>query len=124
MTGALSEDEILADVARMLADFQGREYLRIIARSTRFFADLGLASIDAVVLGEMLQEHYQRPPALRRADGRELGRREDRDLSIGELIAFLFKNLRTVPVHRSAEETSSHAQAQGQRSDFSHPAGG
>ena len=28
---------------------------------TRFFADLGLASIDAVVLSEAIQNHYGRP---------------------------------------------------------------
>ena len=28
---------------------------------TRFFADLGLASIDAVVLGEAIQGHFGRP---------------------------------------------------------------
>ena len=28
---------------------------------TRFFADLGLASIDAVVLGEAIQQHFGRP---------------------------------------------------------------
>ncbi len=92
MTGSMSEPEILADVARILADFQGREYLGTIDRETRFFADLGLASIDAVVLGEMLQEHYARPLPFGELMA-ELGSREDRDLSIGELTAFLVRYL-------------------------------
>ncbi len=92
MTGALSEPEVLADVARILADFQGREYLGVIDRQTRFFADLGLASIDAVVLGEMLQDHYGRPLPFGDLMA-ELGRRDDRDLSIGELTAFLVRHL-------------------------------
>ena len=92
MTNATSEPEILADVARILADFQGREYSGTIDRQTRFFADLGLASIDAVVLGEMLQEHYGRPLPFGELMG-ELGSRADRDLSIGELAAFLARNL-------------------------------
>jgi acyl carrier protein len=92
MTGAMSEPEILADVARILSDFQGREYSGPIGRETRFFADLGLASIDAVVLGEMLQDHYARPLPFGDLMA-DLGRREDRDLSIGELTAFLARYL-------------------------------
>jgi acyl carrier protein len=92
MTGSYSEFEILANLARMLADFQGREYLGPIDRDTRFFADLGLASIDAVVLGEMLQDHFDRPLPFGELMA-EIGRREDRDLTIGELTSFLVKNL-------------------------------
>jgi acyl carrier protein len=92
MTGSLSESEILADVARILSDFQGREYSGPIDRDTRFFADLGLASIDAVVLGETLQEHYGRPLPFGELMA-DLGRRSDRDLPIGELADFLLRNL-------------------------------
>ncbi len=92
MTPSLSESEILADVARILADFQGREYSGSIDRETRFFADLGLASIDAVVLGETLQDHYGRPLPFGDLMA-DLGRRADRDLSIGELADFLGRNL-------------------------------
>jgi len=49
--GAPGESEILADVARLLGDFGGRQYSGAIGPETRFFGDLGLASIDAVVLG-------------------------------------------------------------------------
>ena len=87
-----SSSEILAEVARILSDFQGREYSGAIDRETRFFADLGLASIDAVVLGETLQEHYGRPLPFGELMA-ELGRRTDRDLSIGELADFLSRNL-------------------------------
>ena len=92
MTGSRSTPEILADVAGILSDFQGREYSGPIDRETRFFADLGLASIDAVVLGEMLQEHYGRPLPFGELMA-DLGRRADRDLSIGELTEFLARNL-------------------------------
>jgi acyl carrier protein len=97
-----TESIILADLARVFADFQGREYSGPITPSTRFFADLGLASIDAVVLGETLQERYDRtlPFGELMAD---LGRREDRDLTLGELAAFLAKSLR--------QEDLPHAQA-------------
>ena len=92
MTGSRSTPEILADVAGILSDFQGREYSGPIDRETRFFADLGLASIDAVVLGETLQEHYGRPLPFGELMA-DLGKRADRDLSIGELTDFLARNL-------------------------------
>ncbi|WP_435010546.1 acyl carrier protein [Tundrisphaera lichenicola] len=92
MTGAVPESVILADLARILSDFEGREYSGTIDRETRFFADLGLASIDAVVLGETLQEYYGRPLPFGELMA-DLGRREDRDLSIGELADFLARRL-------------------------------
>jgi len=94
MTGSYSREEILAEVAGILADFQGREYSGPIDRETRFFADLGLASIDAVVLGETLQDHYRRPLPFGELMA-ELGQRVDRDLTIGELADFLARNLGT-----------------------------
>jgi acyl carrier protein len=89
---AATEPVLLADLARVFADFQGREYSGPIAPTTRFFADLGLASIDAVVLGETLQERYGRPLPFGELMA-DLGRREDRDLTLGELAAFLSKTL-------------------------------
>jgi acyl carrier protein len=84
--------EILADVARILSDFNGRQYFDTIDVHTRFFADLGLASIDAVVLGETLQEHFGQPLPFGDLMA-ELGRRVDRDLTIGELADFLVRHL-------------------------------
>jgi len=91
-----TEPEILAELAGMLADFGGREYSGPIGRETRFFADLGLASIDAVVLGEQLQDHYGRVLPFGELMG-DLGRRADRDLPIGELAAFLARHLNPSP---------------------------
>src|SRR5262245_14695532 len=45
---APSREQIDADLARMLANFNGHEYSGDITATTLFFADLGLASIDAV----------------------------------------------------------------------------
>ena len=84
----IHEAAILADVAAILADFHGRQYSGAIGPETRFFGDLGLASIDAVVLGETLEGHYGRPLPFSRLLA-DLGRRADRDLTMGELVAFL-----------------------------------
>lgn len=87
-----TKDRIMNDVAGLLRNFNGREYTDDIGAETLFFGDLGLASIDAVVLGETLEEHYGRklPFHLFLAD---LGRRAQRDLPLGELVAFLHRHL-------------------------------
>lgn len=83
---------VLDDLGAILRNFHGREYEGPIGRDTRFFADLGLASIDAVVLGEMLEQHYGRRLPFDQLMA-ELGSRADRDLRIGELADFLQQHL-------------------------------
>lgn len=87
-----SASAVLDDLGSVLRDFHGRQYEGPIDRETRFFADLGLASIDAVVLGETLESRYGRklPFDVLMAD---LGRRADRDLKLGELADFLHSHL-------------------------------
>ena len=87
-----TKDRIMNDVASVLRNFNGREYTDDIGPETLFFGDLGLASIDAVVLGETLEEYYGRklPFHVFMAD---LGRRAQRDLPLGELVAFLHRHL-------------------------------
>jgi acyl carrier protein len=85
--------DILDDLARILERDLGVQYSSAISEETLFFADLGLASIDAVVLSERLREHYRQPLPFDILMA-EIGRKTDRDLSIGELIAFLASNLR------------------------------
>lgn len=84
--------EILGDVSRLLASQMGVAPSTAIDEETRFFADLGLASIDAVVLSEALQQYYAQPLPFNDLMA-EIGRRTDRDLSIGELVAFLQSHL-------------------------------
>jgi len=87
-----SRAEILDDLVAILERELGVQSSSTINEDTRFFADLGLASIDAVVLSERLQEHYGRPLPFHDLMA-EIGRRTERDLSLGELIAFLASNL-------------------------------
>jgi acyl carrier protein len=89
-----SRKDILDDLALILERDLGVQYSTAIKEETRFFADLGLASIDAVVLSERLREHYRQPLPFDLLMA-EIGRRMERDLSIGELVAFLAANLRT-----------------------------
>jgi len=83
-----SDSELLAELQCVFRNALGVDPIVPIDRETRFFADLGLASIDAVVLGEAIQQHFARliPFSELMAD---LGRRQQRDLAIGELVDFI-----------------------------------
>lgn len=92
MTSVPSRTEILDDIIAKLSEQTGGSYSGAINEDTRFFADLGLASIDAVVLTETLQKYYGRTLPFHELIA-EVGRRTERDFSIGELVAFLTAHL-------------------------------
>jgi acyl carrier protein len=98
MSMIMSDEQILDELRAIFREALGVDPASPIHPATRFFADLGLASIDAVVLGEAIQARFgQRIPfELLLAD---LGRRVQRDLEINELIAFLQSHLRQTPRH-------------------------
>ena len=87
-----THEQIMLDLAGMLGNFNGREYGGQITPQTKFSADLGMASIDAVVLGETVELHYGRklPFGQFLAD---LGRQGARDVEVGVLAEFLHKHL-------------------------------
>jgi acyl carrier protein len=94
---ALDRETILADVLNLLNQLaRDWEYSGELTAETFLFADLGFESIDAVVLASFVQEHYRRqfpfPQLLA-----ELGRREVKDLRIGELVDFIHHHLDAVP---------------------------
>jgi len=90
---AVDRDQVMTEILtllRRLAD--DWEYSGEITPETRLFADLGFESIDAVVLASHVQEHYGRPlpfPELLA----EPGRREVKDIQIGELVGFVATHL-------------------------------
>jgi acyl carrier protein len=84
-------EQILADLAGILRQFNGREYSGPLGPDTLFFADLGMASIDAVVLAETLDQHYGRKFPFQQFLA-ELGREGARDLELGRLAAFLHRH--------------------------------
>jgi acyl carrier protein len=92
MISVPSQAEILGDVVALLTGRLGVRPTSAIGAETRLFADLGLASIDAVVLSEAIQSHYGRNLPFQDLIA-EVGRRTERDLTIGELVAFLSTNL-------------------------------
>jgi acyl carrier protein len=86
-----SPEQILADLAQILRQFNGREYSGPLGPETLFFGDLGMASIDAVVLAETLEEHYGRKFPFQQFLS-ELGHLGARDLELGRLAAFLHRH--------------------------------
>jgi acyl carrier protein len=84
--------QVLDDLAGVLRSFNGREYSGPITARTQFFADLGMMSIDAVVLAETLERHYGRKfPFHEFLAG--LKQRGAGDIEVGELAAFLHAHL-------------------------------
>ena len=80
--------DIVEELAQLLANFQGREYSDPISRETLFFADLGFASIDAVVLGEELEQLFGQKISYNSFLA-ELAGRGAQDVAVGELADFL-----------------------------------
>jgi acyl carrier protein len=85
-------EQIERDVIHILAHFPGREYSGTIDGSTRFFADLGLLSIHAVRLAELLERHYGRQFEFHRFLS-ELGQRQVEDIEVNDLVEFLQREM-------------------------------
>jgi acyl carrier protein len=92
MTDVDARTGILNDVSDILETRMGVSLPGPLEDKTLFFADLGLASIDAVVLSEEIQAFYGRPLPFQELMA-TIGRRTDRDMSIGELVSFVSDNL-------------------------------
>jgi acyl carrier protein len=88
-----SASDILTDLAEVVRQtFPDRDFPDRVDLTTRAFADLGLASIELVVLAERLDAHFGR----RLPFGAFLKGLRDRgadDLELGELVAFLQKHV-------------------------------
>jgi acyl carrier protein len=84
--------QILNQLAELLSNFQGREFSDPITSETLFFADLGFASIDAVVLGEELESYFGQSIPFQKFL-QELNERQVRDIAVGDLARFLSQYL-------------------------------
>jgi acyl carrier protein len=92
-----TRESILADVLELVNRLaKDWEYSTEITPDTFLFADLGFESIDAVVLASFIQERYKQqfpfPELLA-----ELGRRDVKDIRLGELIDFIHLHMNAVP---------------------------
>lgn len=81
---------VLAGVLELLGDLkEDWEYSGEIAPDTYFIADLGLESLEIVVLATLIQQRYGRLPFPEYFE--EIGQRpvDERDVTVGELAAFV-----------------------------------
>jgi acyl carrier protein len=84
------DPEVLSSIMALLNELKGDwEYGGDIAPDTRFIADLGLESLEIVVLSTMIQQQYGRLPFPEYFD--EIGRRpiDDRDVTVADLVGFV-----------------------------------
>ena len=83
-----TDEKILNDLVVVMKEMTDWEYSGPISRETKFFADLGYESVDAVFFGGALEDHYgQRFPFGEFLEKQEeLGRT---DMSLGELVDFV-----------------------------------
>lgn len=85
-----ADPAVLDGVLEMLGELSGDwEYDGLITPDTYFLADLGLESLDIVVLGTLIQQQYGRLPFAEYLE--ELGQRpvEERDITVAELVEFV-----------------------------------
>jgi acyl carrier protein len=92
-----TDPQILAEVLEMVDELSGDwEYDGEITADTYFLAEMGLESLDIVVLGTMVQQRYGRLPFAEWLA--EIGRRpvQARDVNVAALVSFVCEH--RVPV--------------------------
>ena len=88
----MTREEILSDVRALLQEMaEDWEYSGPITNETCFLADMGLQSLDVVVLGTAVQERYGKPLPFQQLFI-EVGRRPVRDISVGEWVDFIYEH--------------------------------
>ena len=89
-----THDKILAGVLDLLNSVvRDWEFEGPIGANTRLFSDLAFESLDLVVLGAKVQEHFGQTFPFPEFFA-EIGQREERDLTIGEWVDFIERHLR------------------------------
>jgi acyl carrier protein len=88
-----SRDELMGELLGLLQTLAGDwEYTDEITPRTRFITDMGLGSLDLVMLATAVQERYEtRLPFVEFFS--EIGRREVPDLPVEEWVDFVHKHL-------------------------------
>lgn len=86
-------DEVLNLIHQMADDW---EYSGEVTESTLFLSDMGLESLDLVILGTMIQQRYGQLPFAEFLA--EIGQRpvEERDVTVGELVSYICQHRRPV----------------------------
>jgi acyl carrier protein len=87
-----SRQEILDYLLHTMQDLtQDWDYAEPVSAESLLFTEVGLESLDAVILGTAIQEHYQTPMPFAELLA-EIGEQQ-RDLTINELVDFVDTHL-------------------------------
>lgn len=88
-----TREQVMEDVLMLLKKVADDwEYSGEVTPETRFFADMGLQSLDVVVLGTAVQEHYGRVLPFMKLFA-EMGQRSIPDIPVGEWVDFIHREL-------------------------------
>jgi acyl carrier protein len=88
-----TREQVLADVLVLLGKVAREwEVEGGLGESTRLFEDLNFESLDLVVLGAAVQEHFGRSFPFAEFFA-EVGQRQQKDLSVREWVDFIYKHL-------------------------------
>ena len=88
-----TREQVLEDVLMLLKKVsEDWEYTGEILPETRFFADMGLQSLDVVVLGTAVQEHYGCVLPFMKLFA-DMGQRQIPDIPVGEWVDFIHREL-------------------------------
>ena len=87
----VTSTQLLGEVLELMTQLAGDwEYEGTVTPSTLLFEDLGLESLDLVVLGTAIQERYGRVPFAEFLS--DIGQRTTPDVSVGQLVTFIDQN--------------------------------
>lgn len=90
---SVSRENVMTDVLGLLRKLAGDwEYTGEITADTRFFGDMGLQSLDVVVLGTAVQEHYSRRIPFAELFSRA-GQRGIPDIPVSEWVDFIWEHI-------------------------------
>jgi acyl carrier protein len=92
------DPQVSAEIFRLIAELADDwEYDGVITLDTLFLSDLGLESLDLVVLGTAIQHRYGKLPFSEFLA--EIGQRpvDRRDLTVGELASYVSQQLAASP---------------------------
>jgi acyl carrier protein len=88
-----ADPQVLDDILDLMTQLAGDwEYSGSVTPDTRLLGDLGLESLDLVVLGTSIQKRFGRLPFAELLA--EIGQRpvDERDMSVGELVVFVSRH--------------------------------
>jgi len=99
-----SSTDILGHVREVLARLaRDWDYPDDVGPDTRLFADLQFESLDLVVFGTSVQDHYARELPFAQLFT-AIGESGSGDITVGEMAAFIERHLRAAPLTHTSQE--------------------